>query len=151
MSYFTIWPCDRGQTNSGWLSCRPHVPFITCTHGRAACGKELFLWTCKIVGGDIIYIYIYIYIILPPTIMDCYIYIYIYIHTYIYIWRNLKRSAPSNKWNQHITYVACYLGYTRIKWLTTRDMIYDIRHFRFGEGDVTIMRLSAVSDANEFI
>jgi len=29
-------------------------------------------------------------------------------------------------------------------------MIYDIRQFRFGEGDVTKMRLSAVFNANEF-
>jgi len=30
-------------------------------------------------------------------------------------------------------------------------MIYDILRFRFGEGDVTKTRLSAVSNANEFI
>jgi len=30
-------------------------------------------------------------------------------------------------------------------------MIYDIRQFRFGESDVTKIRLSAVSNANEFI
>jgi len=30
-------------------------------------------------------------------------------------------------------------------------MIYDIRQFHFGESDVTKIRLSAVSNANEFI
>jgi len=30
-------------------------------------------------------------------------------------------------------------------------MIYDIRQFRFGESDVTKIRLSAVAIANEFI
>jgi len=30
-------------------------------------------------------------------------------------------------------------------------MIYDIRHIHFGESDVTKIRLSAVSSANEFI
>jgi len=30
-------------------------------------------------------------------------------------------------------------------------MIYDIRQFRFGDSDVTKIRLSAVSNANEFI
>jgi len=30
-------------------------------------------------------------------------------------------------------------------------MIYDIRQFRFGESDVSRIRLSAVSNANEFI
>jgi len=30
-------------------------------------------------------------------------------------------------------------------------MIYDIRQFRFGDSDVTKIRLSAVFNANEFI
>jgi len=33
----------------------------------------------------------------------------------------------------------------------TTDVIYDIGQFGFGEGDVTNIRLSAVSNANEFI
>jgi len=33
----------------------------------------------------------------------------------------------------------------RTKWITTTDMIHDIRQFRFGESDFIKIRLSAVS------